>query len=114
VIACLTNHSITTTADFKKAEILHTSLTWSLCTLGLCSLHYLHIQAGNGSGVELLLMLHVCNPAGKIMHILTTMALSPVKMQLPGLNIIYSYMKKVLAFFRDFYITIIQNKMHKY
>ena len=65
------------TADFKKAEILHSSLTWSPCTLDLCSLHYLHIQAGYGSGVELLLMLHVCNPDGQIMHILTTVALSP-------------------------------------
>jgi len=54
LIACLTNHSITMTADFKKAEILHSSLKWSLCTLGLCSQHYLNIQAGNGSGVELL------------------------------------------------------------
>lgn len=76
-IAYLTNRSITMTADFKKAEILHSSLTWSFCTFGLCSLHYLHIQAGNGSVVELLLMLHVCNPAGKIMYILTTLALSP-------------------------------------
>jgi hypothetical protein len=102
------------TVDFKKAEILNSSLQWSLCTLGLCSLHHLHTPAGNGSDVELLLMLHVCSPAGKIMHILTTLALSPVKMQLPGLNIIYSYMKKVLVFFRDFYTTIIQNKTQKY